>query len=383
MLHVVVTARPSWARVKTLVQSYSEINGKDSIAVITLGPAASKRYGEIGIDIPQGLKNYIFHSLQESDEFGSIALSSLMGGQDLARFWGSNRPDMALVIADRTETLGVSVTASLMQIPLIHLQGGEVSGSIDDKVRDANSKLSDLHLTTNLESKKRLLDIGEPSNRIFVCGCPSIDLVLKEIETKSEVSSAASYGGVGADFSLDNQFGIIMFHPDTLDSDENNVKWIRTLSEFVVSQKGNKFNWFWFWPNPDHGTHLVAKTIRGIRENSGLTGVRFLVNILPEHFIRIANRSSILIGNSSFGIREASFMGLPTINIGNRQRNRQRAVNVLDVLHPEDIKMLSDVFEDRCSEFRLERSTLYGDGHSGERAAQLISAWPPSLKQRH
>ena len=144
-LDVVVTARPSWARVKSLVLEYAKIAGNSKLRVTLVGPALSSRYGNIIELIPEGILTASHSTLRESDDLAAIALSCVDGSQSLIHQWMSSRPDCVLVIADRSETLGVSTAAALMQIPLIHLQGGEISGSIDDKVRDTNSQLADLN----------------------------------------------------------------------------------------------------------------------------------------------------------------------------------------------------------------------------------------------
>jgi UDP-hydrolysing UDP-N-acetyl-D-glucosamine 2-epimerase len=308
-----------------------------------------------------------------------VALTCLEGGNSLARYWQQNRPDAALVIADRTETLGVAVTASLMQIPLVHLQGGEISGSIDDKVRDANSKLADFHLTTNDFTAKRLSQMGEDDARIKIVGCPSVDLVNETIKDPRQLFSSLDLGGVGAEFDLSQPFGIIMYHPDTLDEDQT-LNWVDAIIDLV---EVSNMNWFWFWPNPDHGTNLISKAIRIARENNRLRNVRYVINVEPEMFISMALKSAILIGNSSFGIREASFIGLPVINIGHRQRGRQKSENVAEIASVGGLKEFEELLEKQISKGRFSKSILYGDGSAGYKSAQELIAWNPSIKFRN
>jgi UDP-hydrolysing UDP-N-acetyl-D-glucosamine 2-epimerase len=378
-LDVVVTARPSWARVKSLVSNFHELSPSSEVRLLLVGPSVSKRYGDISNSLPEWLTCLKFPGLQESDDFGSVALTCLEGGNSLARYWQQNRPDAALVIADRTETLGVAVTASLMQIPLVHLQGGEISGSIDDKVRDANSKLADFHLTTNDFTAKRLSQMGEDEARIKIVGCPSVDLVSETIENPRQLSSSLDLGGVGAKFDLSQPFGIIMYHPDTLDEDQT-LNWVNAIIDLVDV---SNMNWFWFWPNPDHGTSAISKAIRIARENNRLRNVRYVINVEPEIFISMALKSVVLIGNSSFGIREASFIGLPVINIGHRQRGRQKSENVAEIGMVGSLKEFENLLEKQINKGRFSRSTLYGDGSAGYKSAQELLAWDPSIKFRN
>ncbi len=378
-LDVVVTARPSWARVKSLVSNFHELSPSSEVRLLLVGPSVSKRYGDISNSLPEWLTCMKFPGLQESDDFGSVALTCLEGGNSLARYWQQNRPDAALVVADRTETLGVAVTASLMQIPLVHLQGGEISGSIDDKVRDANSKLADFHLTTNDFTANRLSQMGEDEARIKIVGCPSVDLVSETIANPRQLSSSLDLGGVGAEFDLSQPFGIIMYHPDTLDEDQT-LNWVNAIIDLVDV---SNMNWFWFWPNPDHGTSAISKAIRIARENNRLRNVRYVINVEPEIFISMALKSVVLIGNSSFGIREASFIGLPVINIGHRQRGRQKSENVAEIGMVGSLKELESLLEKQISNGRFSRSTLYGDGRAGYKSAQELLAWNPSIKFRN
>ena len=373
-LDVVVTARPSWARVKSLVLEYAKIAGKSKLRVTLVGPALSGRYGNILELMPEGVLTASHSTLRESDDLAAIALSCVDGSQSLIHQWMSSRPDCVLVIADRSETLGVSTAAALMQIPLIHLQGGEISGSIDDKIRDTNSKLADLHLTTNSVTKRHLEEIGESSDLIFEVGCPSIDLVSELMSKPIEISGQLT--GVGADISLESNFGLIMFHPDTFEGKQT-IDWVTALIQVVEK---SPMKWFWFWPNPDHGTNLVSKSLRRAREAGKLKNVRFIINLPPEQFITIALKSKIMIGNSSFGIREASFIGLPVINLGTRQSGRQRASNVVEIQEP-NAKELEVRVEEQIKA-RFLSSSIYGSGKAGEISARTISTWVPEIKSR-
>lgn len=373
-LDVVVTARPSWARVKSLVLEYAKIAGASKLRVTLVGPALSSRYGNIIELIPPGILTTSHSTLRESDDLAAIALSCVDGSQSLIHQWMSSRPDCVLVVADRSETLGVSTAAALMQIPLIHLQGGEISGSIDDKIRDTNSKLADLHLTTNSITKRHLEEIGEGSDLIFEVGCPSVDLVAELINNPMEISGQLI--GVGAEINMESDFGIIMFHPDTLEGKQT-LDWVTSIIQVIEK---SPMKWFWFWPNPDHGTNLVSKTLRRNREAGKLQNVRFIINLPPEQFITLALKSKLMIGNSSFGIREASFIGLPVINLGTRQAGRQRASNVVDIQEP-DAKEL-DLRVKEQVKVRFLSSSIYGTGKAGEKSAEIISRWIPKIKSR-
>jgi UDP-hydrolysing UDP-N-acetyl-D-glucosamine 2-epimerase len=371
----VITARPSWSRVKSLINEFIALSNEKNVNITLLGPSLSKNYGNIENQMPSGVTLKAFKTLFFDDSLSSITLSSLEGARSLVSSWENKTPDAVLIIADRTETLGVSLAAATMQIPLIHLQGGEISGSIDDKIRDANSKLADFHLTTNSYTYSNLIKLGENKDNIRIIGCPSVDLVKNRLSIGSPLKRYASdYGGVGYDFNTDSEFGLILFHPDTLNS-KCNLEWINEILKLTYV---SDLNWFWFWPNTDFGSEKISKLLRTARENESNSKVRYLVNLPPEDFIDLSINSKILIGNSSFGIREASYLGLPVINLGNRQKGRQRADNVLDIYEPTSIysdfkKQIGRIFKS---------SDLYGNGNSGKLGAEALNLWLPRIKTR-
>lgn len=368
-----MTARPSWARVKQLIEIYSLRFGSDSIRVALAGSALSRNYGDITSQIPSGINFVTFPTLLDSDQLSAVALSAFNISDALSKYWHNDKPSAVLVIADRTETLGVSAASAIHQIPLIHLQGGEVSGSIDNKIRDTNSKLADLHLTTNDYTKSRLISIGENASDIFVVGCPSIDLVSQTLARSRELD-IQRIPGVGANILNSEAYGIVMFHPDTIHPIDNPV-WLNALIEFI---KTSSHKWFWFWPNPDNGSNFIAKTLRRARESGLLKNVRFVINLHPSDFILLAYNAKFMIGNSSFAIREGSYLGLPSANIGKRQQGRQMSNNVLNLEELNNVNDFHKLYEVPRGQFALD--TTYGDGRSGEKISEVLGSWIPTLK---
>lgn len=369
----VITARPSWSRVKNLILEFVKLEGNSSARITLLGSAISDRYGDIRNQIPLGIELKVFDTFNGNENLFSVVKTSIDGARSLSQNWQSNPSGSVLVIADRTETLGVSLAASTMQIPLIHLQGGEESGSIDNKIRAANSKLADLHLTTNELSANNLIKIGEQISNIEIIGCPSVDLAFERLHLGTPPKPYSElYGGVGTNFSSNQDYGIIMFHPDTLNLSESNL-WIDNIFEMA---NDSELNWFWFWPNIDYGGESLAKKLRAKRENTKVDNIRFLKNIKPEEFMDLAIQSKLIVGNSSFGIREANSLGLPALNVGTRQNNRQRGNNVFDVKAPANLKEIVL----KLSNTRFPTSYLYGNGDAAKKGAIILSKWTPALK---
>lgn len=373
----VVTARPSWSRVRSLLKNYTLMAGDKFSTVIFTDTANSRNYGYVSKQVPNEILKVTFNTHFDSDTYDATALNVSSGIEALARYWSNNRPDAALVIADRTETLAVSSTAALMQIPLIHLQGGEVTGSIDNKVRNANSALADFHLTTNEHTASRLESFGIDKETIRIIGCPSLDIVKEVLLKDIDIRDTSELGGVGEDINLDKPFGIVMFHPDTLNNRDTEL-YLELIIETIKSKRD--IQWIWFWPNSDYGSSYISKKMRLYKESNSGKGVKFLVNVQPEVFILLAIKSCFILGNSSFGIREASFLGLPAINIGDRQMGRQRAQNVIDLLGNFEYQDINDAIENSLGVKRYPSSHLYGDGSAGEKGANFLLNWSPELR---
>jgi UDP-hydrolysing UDP-N-acetyl-D-glucosamine 2-epimerase len=363
--------------VRSLVFNYAQLAGSGFAKLIFIDTANSRNYGNVSNQEIDGIEKIFFLTHFDSDGFDGAALSVSSGIEALARYWSMCRPDAALVIADRTETLGAAAAASLMQIPLIHLQGGEITGSIDNKIRNANSALADFHLTTNDETATRLESLGVKSELIRVIGCPSIDIVRGVLNGKTSNLGSVLGGGIGKDVELDRNFGLIMFHPDTLNLSKTELH-LGLIIETIKLR--NEIQWVWFWPNSDHGSSNITKQMRLFRESNFGKQVKFLVNVLPEIFVELANRSSFILGNSSFGIREASFLGLPAINIGARQKCRQRATNVIDLLDPERFEELSKAIDVSLAVGRYAPSEMYGNGFAGVNGARHLLKWRPQVQ---
>jgi UDP-N-acetylglucosamine 2-epimerase len=168
-----------------------------------------------------------------------------------------------------------------------------------------------------------------------------------------------------------------MFLPDTLNLSKTELH-LGLIIETIKLR--NEIQWVWFWPNSDHGSSNITKQMRLFRESNFGKQVKFLVNVLPEIFVELANRSSFILGNSSFGIREASFLGLPAINIGARQKCRQRATNVIDLLDPERFEELSKAIDVSLAVGRYAPSEMYGNGFAGVNGARHLLKWRPQVQ---
>ena len=278
------------------------------------------------------------------------------------------KPDAVITIADRFETIATSIAAAYQNIPLVHLQGGEVTGSIDEKVRHANTKLADLHLVCTEDAKQRVIKLGENPHMVINTGCPSIDLA-KQVAQDPELDfdPIKKYGGVGEEFSWINGYMVIMQHPVTTEYKEAKTHILETLK----AVKASSYPAFWFWPNVDAGSDGTSNGIRSFRELEKPENIHFFKNMNPIDFLKLMKNARVLVGNSSAGIRECSYLGVPVVNIGNRQNRRNRAQNVTDVDYNEH-QILSAI-QEGINKKHYPPSEIYGVGNSGNKIAEILA----------
>jgi UDP-hydrolysing UDP-N-acetyl-D-glucosamine 2-epimerase len=282
-----------------------------------------------------------------------------------------------VTVADRFETLATAVAASYMNIPVAHIQGGEVTGSIDEKVRHAVTKLADLHLVSTEGSGKRVERMGEEYRKVFVTGCPSIDLAAEIAHDPAlNFNPFERYGGVGDLHELTNGYLVIMQHPVTTEHEQARQHVWETLE--AVHEMNMQT--LWFWPNVDAGSDGTSNGIRTFREKYRPENIQFFKNMEPTDFLRLLYSSKCLIGNSSVGIRECSYLGVPVVNIGTRQTGRERGANVVDVGY--DRAEILSAIRQQTSNGRYHADTLYGGGKAGERIAQVLAKAPLEIEKR-
>jgi UDP-hydrolysing UDP-N-acetyl-D-glucosamine 2-epimerase len=374
---VVITARPSYARIRTAMEAMRDHPDID-LKVVVSATMVLERFGTAS-NIVEADGFEVEHKIFCMLEGGTLltnAKSTGLSVVELSSVFDEMRPDAILTIADRFETLATAIAASYLNIPLIHVQGGEISGNIDNKVRNAVTKLADLHLVSSEPAAKRVIGMGEEEGRVFVTGCPSIDIaaqVAKDPELRSDFID--HYRGVGHVFDLPEKgFFVVLQHPVTTETesalDQVNVT-LNAVAEVGVPT-------VWFWPNVDAGTDSVSKGIRAFRDNVDPENIHFFKNVTPDDFLRLVNRSAGIIGNSSVGIRECAYLGVPAINLGNRQQNRDRGANCIDL--PHDKEKIKAEMRRLLSDGRPKSDHLYGEGDAGEKIADILATHPLTLK---
>jgi UDP-hydrolysing UDP-N-acetyl-D-glucosamine 2-epimerase len=286
---------------------------------------------------------------------------------DCAAAFARIQPDIVVLMADRFEILAPAIAASYQNIPLAHIQGGETTGNIDQKVRHAVTKLSDFHFPATERAATLLRQFAVPPETIFLTGCPSIDIALPVARKKKlELDIFGQQFGVGPAMDISRGYFIVMQHPVTNQYSAARDQVQETLHAVVATGIPT----FWFWPNADAGHESISKALRVFRENRHPENIYFIKNLPPEDFLELANFSRGIIGNSSVAIRECSFLGVPAVNIGSRQNGRERGPNVTDV--NVDRNEIAQAILSNLNG-RVQQSTLYGTGDAGEKIAEVLA----------
>jgi len=372
---IVITARASYARVKSVLKTAQE---HDDIELMIVAGASLvlEKYGEAANIVEKdGFKiNEKVYMVLEGENLTTMVKTVGIGIIELATIFDNSKPDIVVTVADRYETIATAIAASYLNIPVAHIQGGELTGSIDEKVRHAVTKLSNIHFVANENAARRVSMMGEDSRFIYVTGCPSVDLAADVLNNPDfGFDFYSKYKGVGEYVDLEQDFIIAMQHPVTTEYTDSYGQIKETLAAITEL----KMPTILLWPNVDAGSDKVSKAIRQFREIENPNFVYFLKNLEPEDFLRLLIKSKGIVGNSSVGIRECSFLGVPTVNIGNRQAKRDRAENVIDVGYDRR-EIMSAIRTHLNNGSKYPQSFLYGTGQAGKNIVGILSEIEPS-----
>lgn len=369
---VVVTARPSYSRIRTALDEIKQHPDLE-LQLVVAASALLDRYGSAVNYIEKDgfqITAKVFNIL-EGENLAAAAKTTGIGILELSSVFGNLNPDIVVTIADRFETMATAIAASYMNIPLAHIQGGEVTGNIDEKVRHAITKLADYHFVASDGAYDRVISLGEEPESVYNTGCPSIDLAHEvKLDPAFQEDPLVKYGGVGAELNVEDDYIVVMQHPVTNEYEESRKHIAETLE--AIDRLGVPT--FWFWPNVDAGSDGTSKGIRSYREKNKINHIHFFKNMEPTDFLRLLANAKCLIGNSSVGIRECAYLGVPVVNIGTRQNRRDRGNNTLDVGYSAD--EIQQAVTHWLNSERPESSEVYGGGNAGEIIADTLSKVP-------
>ncbi len=341
--------RADFGKLKPLIAKVND-SGEFEYQIFVTGMHMLARYGSTVNEVIKAGFTNIFPFINQDSSVSSqmdMALANTIIG--LGHYVREFQPDLIVVHGDRVETLAGAIVGALNNILVAHVEGGEVSGTVDELIRHSVSKLSHMHFVANEVARRRLIQMGELPERVYVIGSPDIDIMLsEELPTLAEVQ--ARYD---TEFS---QYAILLYHPVTIE-----LHTIRQNANHVLDAAlESGLNFVVLYPNNDTGSEVILEVYERLRGNPRF---RVLPSMRFEFFLTLLKNSTAIIGNSSAGIREAPVYGVPTVNIGSRQINRFHYPSIVNVQDskPAILAALSELPNS------IVPSTHFGTGESAKR----------------
>lgn len=372
---IVVNSRANYGRIKSVLRSVQE-HPDLKLQLVVGASALLYRFGST-VEVMEAdgfVPDATCHMVIEGDTPTTMAKSTGLGIIELASLFERLKPDIVLTVADRYETMATAIAASYMNICLAHTQGGEFTGSIDESVRHAITKMAHLHFPSNEAAAKILRQMGEAESSIFVTGCPSIDLAA-ELRRGEGKNLFEAYGGTGARLDWDAPFLVVLQHPVTTEYGQGK----KQIEATIEAVRCIGMQTVWLWPNVDAGSDDISKTLRMFQSHNPNLPVHFYRNFRPDDYVRLIDRAACLVGNSSSGIREGAYLGVPVVNIGTRQSGRERGGNVIDVgHHAEEIQ---SAIRRQLAHGKHPSDHIYGDGKAGHRIANILATCRLSMNK--
>jgi UDP-hydrolysing UDP-N-acetyl-D-glucosamine 2-epimerase len=374
---VVVGSRANYSSIKSAMRAI-EAHPELELQLVVGASALLDRYGTVADLIERdGFEpvERVF-MLIEGETPSTMAKSTGLGLLELPTAFERLQPDIVITVGDRFETMATALAATYMNIPLAHTMGGEVSGNIDESIRHAVTKFAHVHFPASEGAGERIVRMGEDPAHVHVVGCPRMDLVAEVLADGSDGLSDLLQFGVGGRFSLDEPFLIVSQHPVTTEYGDGK----RQIQETLKAVQQLDVPAIVLWPNADAGAEHIAAGMRQWREHNDESKLHFFKNLETSDYIKLMARTTCLVGNSSSAIREGAFIGTPAVNIGRRQEGRDRGSNVVDVDY--DAEEIADAVRTQMSNGRYPTEPIYGDGHAGERIADILATKQISIHKR-
>jgi UDP-N-acetylglucosamine 2-epimerase (hydrolysing) len=316
--------------------------------IFVTGMHLQELYGYTLIEVQKsGFKNIYTFENHTHETTMDLTLAKTISG--FSEYVKATEPDLIVIHGDRVEALAGAIVGSLNNVLVAHIEGGEVSGTIDELIRHATSKMSHVHFVSNAQAKNRLIQMGELKQSIYTIGSPDIDIMFSD--TLPNLETVKAYYDIPFE-----AYSIVMFHPVTTEADD-----METYADaFVKALLASSGNYVVIYPNNDLGSQRILKAYQCLMEN-----VRFRIfpSLRFEYFLTLLKHAQCIVGNSSAGVREAPYYGIPVINIGTRQQNRVTNSEILNVDYST-----SSILEalNRISKLEVEKVTPhFGSGNSG------------------
>ncbi|WP_050183306.1 UDP-N-acetylglucosamine 2-epimerase [Domibacillus robiginosus] len=363
--------RADYGKIKSLMKQV-EVSERFELHIFVTGMHMLSKYGSTWKEIDKdGFKN-IYHFInQKSNSYMDTALSNTILG--LSNYVHELKPDMIIIHGDRLEALAGAIVGAFNNIKVAHIEGGEVSGTIDESIRHAITKFSHIHLVSNEEAKKRVVQLGEKEESIFIIGSPDIDIMVSDnLPTIEQVKER---------YEIDfEDYAILMYHPVTTEVSklQNNVK------HLVDSVLHSNKNYVVIYPNNDEGSSIILNEYNRFQHN---VNFKIFPSMRFEYFLTLLKNCEFMIGNSSAGVRETGVYNIPSIDIGNRQEGRYDINKLRNIIHVNEDKdkilgAISRV-EDTKKVKTLDQA--FGNGKSDEKFIEMLNQeklWDLKIQKR-
>ena len=338
--------RADFGKLKSLISIVEQDSQFEALVFVT-GMHLQEKYGYTMLEFEKcGFTN--IHTFENVTDETTMDLTLAKTIQGLSAYVQECKPDLIVIHGDRVEALAGAIVGSLNNILVAHIEGGEVSGTIDELIRHSTSKMSHIHFVSNDAAKKRLIQMGEIVESIFTIGSPDVDIMFSE--TLPTLAVAKDYYDIPY-----QKYGIVMFHPVTTEVEQME----QYAKDFAEALLLDDQNFVVIYPNNDLGSSLIFDAYDQLR---GSSRFKIIPSLRFEYFLTLLENADFIIGNSSAGIREAPYYGIPIINVGSRQQNRSQHPSILNVSNNKfDIY---EALQERRAKNPISKSENFGDGNS-------------------
>ena len=350
--------RADFGKLKSLIKISQESSDYE-VHIFATGMHMNSLYGATVDEIyKSGFKNIYQYINHETIDYMERTLAKTIDG--FSRYIAEIKPDMVVVHGDRLEAMAGAIVGSFNNILVTHIEGGEISGTIDESIRHAVSKLAHIHLVANKEAQERLIQLGEYKNSIFILGSPDLDLM--DSKNLPSLSFVKNYYEINY-----KKYAIAIFHPITTEYKQITYQ----IKEFIDALIMSNLNYIVIYPNNDLGSLEILSEYRRIEENNKF---KIFPSLRFEYFLTLLKNSTFIIGNSSAGIREAPYYNVPTIDIGTRQNNRVTLSSIHHIKYEKEniLSMIEVVQNKKNDEEKVNKH--FGIGNSDKLFLNLLNS---------
>lgn len=350
--------RADFGKLKSLISVLERSPNEYEVELVVTGMHLNPDFGNTHLEVERSfpkLTSHLFNNHDDADTMDQILAKTVQGLSSIIR---KTSPDLFVIHGDRVEALAGAISGAMNNVLVAHIEGGEISGTIDELIRHATTKMSHIHLVANENARTNVIQLGENVESVFVIGSPDLDVM--NSESLPTLEEAKKYYEIEFD-----DYGIVLFHPVTTNLEE--VDHGAQILEQVM--RNSERNFIVIMPNNDSGSSLIIDRFNKLKEQPN---VRVFKSLRFEYFLVLLRDSKFIMGNSSAGVREAPHFGVPCINIGTRQHKRVIDPLIVDIVTPT-FENISEALENLPVGEPVTES-LFGDGSSDERFFEILNS---------